>query len=190
MHQSIAHVRHQNNDQRNCSAGHHVHIDVEAPEMSDMGIFRDEYHPLPTRAHLKLAKLLSFTHGLSQVAWSQFSTLWLMSVGFSPSQTGVLKTVSMVGKAFAQPLWAAVADLLPMHRIHPKLQSLGLHAAVITSLAMTIASTEALRIYGPVMRFEMVAILRLVGAMGGAGTNLVDPLVAQLSLGRFASFTV
>jgi len=37
------------------------------------------------KARLKLAKVLSFASGAGMVAWNKFSSLWLLSVGLSPT---------------------------------------------------------------------------------------------------------
>ena len=36
-------------------------------------------------ARLRLAKALSFSSGAGMVAWNKFSSLWLLSVGFTPT---------------------------------------------------------------------------------------------------------
>ena len=136
-------------------------------------------------SRLHVAKVLSFAHGASQVAWSQFSTLWLISVGFTPSQTGILKTLAMLSKTLSQPLWAALADLRFMGWIHPSLDRTSPHVAAMVSLVLTVAIMEVLRNYGPGMRFETLAALRVAGATVGGGANLIDAMVAQLCFGAF-----
>jgi hypothetical protein len=37
------------------------------------------------RTRLRIAKLLSFTSGAGMVAWNKFASLWLLSVGLSPT---------------------------------------------------------------------------------------------------------
>ena len=134
-------------------------------------------------SRLYVAKVLSFAHGASQVAWSQFSTLWLISVGFTPSQTGILKTLAMLSKTISQPLWAALADMRFMSWVHPSLERTSPHIAAMLSLLMTVVIMEVLRIHGPGMRFESLAALRVVGAAVGGGANLIDAMVAQLCFG-------
>ena len=56
------------------------------------------------------AKLLSFGYSASGVAWNRFCSLWLLKCGFSPRQVGAMKSLSLVGKLLAQPMWAACAD--------------------------------------------------------------------------------
>ena len=48
---------------------------------------------------------------------------------------------------------------------------------------MTAIIMEVLRLYGPTMRFETIAVLRVVGAAVGGGANLIDAMVAQLCFG-------
>ena len=56
------------------------------------------------------AKLLSFAYSASNVSWNRFCNMWLLKCGFSPREVGLMKSLSLIGKLVAQPLWAAVAD--------------------------------------------------------------------------------
>ncbi len=160
----------------------HVDDEMELTQQDHAAPNKDET-PAFSSSRLHVAKVLSFAQGVSQVAWSQFSTLWLISVGFTPSQTGMLKTLAMLSKTLSQPIWAALADLRFMGWVHPSLERTSPHAAVMGSLTMTVMIMEVLRLYGPTMRFETIAVLRVVGAAVGGGANLIDAMVAQLCFG-------
>lgn len=56
------------------------------------------------------AKILSFSYSASSVAWNRFCSLWLLKCGYLPRQVGAMKSLSLVGKLVAQPVWAAFAD--------------------------------------------------------------------------------
>ncbi|KAJ1488536.1 hypothetical protein T484DRAFT_1782720 [Baffinella frigidus] len=64
---------------------------------------------LPVEA--RLAKVLSFSSGAGMVAWNKFASLWLLSIGITPAQTGTLKSVGLIAKAISQPVWAALVDV-------------------------------------------------------------------------------
>ena len=131
----------------------------------------------------QVAKMLSFAQGTSQVAWNQFSQLWMISAGFTPTQAGTLKTVSMLAKSLAQPGWAAAVDLRFLGRLHPSLERASPHAAVILSTGFSLVIMEVLRRFGPQWDFWSVLALRMVGSALSGGTNLIDAMVAQLSYG-------
>ena len=56
------------------------------------------------------AKLLSFSYSASGVSWNRFCNVWLLKSGFSPREVGLMKSLSLVGKFVAQPVWAGTAD--------------------------------------------------------------------------------
>ncbi|KAH8067943.1 hypothetical protein JL721_7162 [Aureococcus anophagefferens] len=55
------------------------------------------------------AKLLSFSYSASGVSWNRFCNMWLLKSGFSPREVGLMKSLSLVGKFVAQPVWAGTA---------------------------------------------------------------------------------
>ena len=95
-------------------------------------------------ARLRLAKLLSFTSGAGMVAWNKFSSLWLLSVGLSPTEVGVLKTSGLLAKSVCQPLWALLADFRTPARIHPALAPVSLHFVAICSGILSLLFMELL----------------------------------------------
>ena len=79
------------------------------------------------------AKILSFCYSGSMVSWNRFCSLWLLKCGFSPREVGLMKSLSLVGKLIAQPLWAGSADV-------------GAPADVLMgSVVASVATLEALR---------------------------------------------
>ena len=79
------------------------------------------------------AKILSFCYSGSMVSWNRFCSLWLLKCGFSPREVGLMKSLSLVGKLIAQPLWAGSADV-------------GAPADVLMgSVLASVATLEALR---------------------------------------------
>ncbi|KAJ8600860.1 hypothetical protein CTAYLR_008208 [Chrysophaeum taylorii] len=57
------------------------------------------------------AKVLSFAYSGSSVAWNRFCSLWLLKCGYAPRQVGAMKSLSLLAKLVAQPLWAGTADV-------------------------------------------------------------------------------
>jgi len=155
------------------------HVHMNGSNQSRSKPQRDAGHEVSRR--LKVAKILSFSSGASMVAWNKFSTLWLLSVGLTPAQTGVLKSVGLVAKAICQPAWAAIADLKVPARIHPSLESVSSHFTAVLSTVVSLIMMEALRRNARFLGFRQILLLRTIWAVTNAGGQLVDALVAQLS---------
>mmetsp|Transcript_23494 Transcript_23494/g.76510 ORF Transcript_23494/g.76510 Transcript_23494/m.76510 type:complete len:489 (+) Transcript_23494:229-1695(+) len=156
-----------------------VHVHMNGMNHSRSKAQRDSGHEVSRR--LKVAKILSFSSGASMVAWNKFSTLWLLSVGLTPAQTGVMKSVGLIAKAICQPAWAAIADLKIPARIHPSLESVSSHFTAILSTVFSLVMMEALRRNARFLGFQQILLLRTIWAVTNAGGQLVDALVAQLS---------
>jgi MFS family permease len=61
--------------------------------------------------HLTLTKLAVFLATISQAGWNRFSSIYLLSAGFTPSQIGQVKSTSQVAKVLAQPIWGILSDV-------------------------------------------------------------------------------
>ena len=61
--------------------------------------------------HLTLTKLAVFLATISQAGWNRFSSIYLLSAGFTPSQIGQVKSTSQVAKVLAQPIWGILCDV-------------------------------------------------------------------------------
>ena len=112
---------------------------------------------------------------------NKFASLWLLSVGFSPAEIGVMKSVGLVAKSIAQPLWALLADLQVPARIHPALSPVSLHFVAIFSSLLSLAFMELLRENAGRMAFTAFLILRTLWCFVNSGSQLTDALVAHMS---------
>lgn len=143
--------------------------------------------PLATMKHRALttfdAKVLSFCYSGSMVSWNRFCTLWLLKCGFSPREVGLMKSLSLVGKLIAQPLWAGKADV-------------GAPSDVLAcSVLASVATLEALRRgtrAGFLLRHEgigarphqalwAVAALRIARSASSAASPVADGMVLTLA---------
>ena len=75
-----------------------------------MPTMKDRSERAPAKLTPRDAKALSFAYNASNVTWNRFCNMWLLKCGFSPREVGAMKSMSLVGKFFAQPIWAATAD--------------------------------------------------------------------------------
>ena len=64
----------------------------------------------PRRLTTMDAKVLNFAYSASGVSWNRFCNMWLLQCGFSPREVGLMKSLSLLGKLVAQPVWAGTAD--------------------------------------------------------------------------------
>ena len=133
------------------------------------------------RTRLRIAKMLSFTSGAGMVAWNKFASLWLLSVGLSPTQVGVLKTTGLAAKSVCQPVWALLADFKVPARIHPSLAPASLHCIAIFSGILSLLFMELLHRTAGRMAFAGILIIRTIWCMVNSGSQLVDALVAHMS---------
>mmetsp|Transcript_15574 Transcript_15574/g.42266 ORF Transcript_15574/g.42266 Transcript_15574/m.42266 type:complete len:146 (-) Transcript_15574:359-796(-) len=108
---------------------------------------RSDFGDDEEKERLKVAKLLAFASSAGTVAWNKFSQIWLLSVGLSPTQAGVLKSVGLLAKTGAQPMWAAIADMEIPARFNPNLRTTSMHATAVISIVLSLVLLEALRRY-------------------------------------------
>ena len=129
------------------------------------------------------AKVLSFCYSGSMVSWNRFCSLWLLKCGFSPREVGLMKSLSLVGKLIAQPLWAGSADV-------------GAPADVLMgSVVASVATLEALRRgtregflqrhvgagARPHQALWAVAALRVARSASSAASPVADAMVLSLA---------
>jgi len=129
------------------------------------------------------AKILSFCYSGSMVSWNRFCSLWLLKCGFSPREVGLMKSLSLVGKLIAQPLWAGSADV-------------GAPADVLMgSVVASVATLEALRRgtregflqrhvgagARPHQALWAVAALRVARSASSAASPVADAMVLSLA---------
>lgn len=65
------------------------------------------------------------------VAWNKFSVIWFMSVGLTPQQAGALKSLGQLCKLFAQPAWAALADMHVLAKCHRVFEHTHMHLLAV-----------------------------------------------------------
>jgi len=134
-----------------------------------------------SRERLKLAKAISFASGAGMVAWNKFASLWLLSIGLTPTEVGVLKSAGLVSKSVCQPMWAIMSDMKLPALIHPALAPVSLHFVAICSCVLSLLLMEVLRQSAGRMAFQGILIVRTCWAMANSGSQLTDALVAQMS---------
>jgi hypothetical protein len=156
-------------------------VHTEHPHARDVP--SSEVSGAATRRHLRLAKALAFSSGAGMVAWNKFASLWLLSIGVTPAQTGTLKSVGLIAKALAQPLWAALVDMRVFGLVHPSLGVVSNHLAAICSTVFSLITMEILRRFGPTVSFLHILLLRTIWAFANSGGMLVDAMVVQMSHG-------
>ena len=130
---------------------------------------------------LRVAKALSFFSGAGMVAWNKFSSLWLLSVGLSPAQVGLLKTAGLVAKSICQPVWALLADMRVPARLHPALAPVSLHVIALCSGLLSLVLMEVLHLTAAGMGFTGILVVRTAWATVNSGSQLTDALVAHMS---------
>jgi hypothetical protein len=59
-----------------------VYISVVFPRIFDV-----------TKMMKQVAKMLAFASSAGSVAWNKFSQIWLLSVGLSPTEAGLVKSI-------------------------------------------------------------------------------------------------
>ena len=130
---------------------------------------------------LRVAKALSFFSGAGMVAWNKFSSLWLLSVGLSPAQVGLLKTAGLVAKSICQPVWALLADMRVPARLYPALAPVSLHVIALCSGLLSLVLMEVLHLTAAGMGFTGILLVRTAWATVNSGSQLTDALVAHMS---------
>ena len=127
------------------------------------------------------AKLLSFAYSASNVSWNRFCNMWLLKCGFSPREVGLMKSLSLIGKLVAQPLWAAVADA----GSPPDVLAASVVASCValeclrrgTRSAFAAADTAA----APRRGVGAVALLRVFRSAASAASPVADAMVLSLA---------
>lgn len=64
-----------------------------------------------SRLLLFLVKTLQFVSSLTDVAWNRYQPLLYLSQGYTPSQIGMLKTISFGTKFATGPIWSIAGDM-------------------------------------------------------------------------------
>ena len=135
------------------------------------------------------AKLLSFSYSASGVSWNRFCNMWLLKSGFSPREVGLMKSLSLVGKFVAQPVWAGTADA----GSPPAVLAASVAASVLTleglrlgtrdgynAHALAAAAGGAARAF-PHQALRTVALLRVLRSMASAASPVADSMVLALA---------
>lgn len=132
------------------------------------------------------AKVLSFGYSASSVAWNRFCSLWLLKCGFLPRQVGVMKSLSLVGKLLAQPVWAGTADAgnpPAVLAVSIVLSTLTLEMVRLgTRSSLTDRHVPAKRVWYSFRGYVgPVALLRVARSAASAASPVADSMVLALA---------
>ncbi|KAJ1453499.1 major facilitator superfamily domain-containing protein [Pelagophyceae sp. CCMP2097] len=122
------------------------------------------------------AKMLSFLYSASGVAWNRFCNLYLLNCGFKPREIGAMKSLSLFGKLFAQPMWAAFADTgSPPYVLA--------FSVVCSTIALEILRLGTRQGFygGATVHWSTVAALRCFRSMTSAASPVADAMVLALA---------
>ncbi|KAL9187689.1 hypothetical protein ACHAXT_006067 [Thalassiosira profunda] len=118
---------------------------------------------------LTLIKATVFLHAISQAGWNRFSSVYMLSHGFTPTQIGYVNSMSKISKAVAQPLWGVASDSVfdPLTAV---IASTILGTATLTSVRTAIDAGSA----------SSVTFWRVVRSAVTAASPAIDALVLKL----------
>mmetsp|Transcript_25921 Transcript_25921/g.46985 ORF Transcript_25921/g.46985 Transcript_25921/m.46985 type:complete len:449 (-) Transcript_25921:265-1611(-) len=118
--------------------------------------------------HLTLIKLAIFFQTASQAGWSRFSSIYMLSQGFTPSQIGRIKSTSQIAKALAQPIWGVMSDITdPL-------------STIIVSTVLGAVTLAGVREAIDAQSFSKLTTWRIIRSAATAASPALDALVLRL----------